>query len=339
MSTWCSRPWVGMNVNYDGACTCCLQAIDGTTYAWFQEPWYHSGLPSIKALINAPQLVRSREMVAQHGLKFCRAENCDTPEPFPEPIGLGPIQASNLAMLREDWEAGRGELRGYPITWVIMVCNDCKMGCYMCPTVKRPTHISQEGADLFREVHPYLLEIVLTGGEPLRAADSVLDGFIPQEGKVASCIITSLVVPTSKVEKWANRVSLLQVSVHGPNQRILSKIQAAPNFDLLRRNLRLATSITGVEVITVIMRSNVEHLVEIVELLSVLGVRRWCPVPMRNFHGPDREDIFGVARSSETDALVAHWAPRAVERAHELGIVVSDHQLWPRMRRLGLWKS
>lgn len=339
MATWCSRPWIGMNVNYDGAGTCCLQAIDSTTYAWYQAPWYHTGMPSIKSLINAPQLVVAREGVAAQGLGFCRAENCDTPEYFPSSAGFTPAQADNLSILREDWEAGRGELRGYPITWTIMVCNDCRMGCYMCPTVKRPTHISQEGADLFREVHPYLRNIVLTGGEPLRAADDVLDGFLPKGGNVISWIISSLVVPTSKVETWAPRVSFLQVSVHGPNQHVLSKIQARPDFDLLRRNLRLAASTTGVEVVTVIMRSNIEHLVEIVELLAVLGVHRWCPVPMRNFRGPAREDIFGVARSDETDALIKRWAPRAVERAKELGLSVRDQQLWPRMRRLGLWSN
>lgn len=227
-----------------------------------------------------------------------------------------------------------------PIRAWIIATNRCNLKCRHCPAHCPDWDVSPEKfedmrpdvyAKVKREVFPGLEEVYFSGGgEPFLAPVfyDMLDDVLGA-GKRCWVVTNGTIHKPDTIERLVQSPSLLIVSIDGTTNEVMKRIRGVSldrvlDFVQMAREIRDRGSHPGfqININFVVTRSNVEQMVDCIELARRFGV---ITVSFTNFEKFGRADEFARTESltDRPDVVLPHWN-RAKELATTYGINVPD---------------
>jgi MoaA/NifB/PqqE/SkfB family radical SAM enzyme len=219
----------------------------------------------------------------------------------------------------------------------IDVSNRCNIRCQMCyfsfdqTFYAKPVYMKAGDFEAIAErVLPHAKAAMLSlGSEPLispeftRILEVAARYRVPELGFYTNGLLMNDRIIDAI---FANRVTLVAVSIDGATKETFESIRRGANFDLLLKNVRALTRRRAelglvrprVRFGVVMMRRNIEELPDIVTLAWRLGVEEL------NFFHAVIYDGLDIERESlvHHKALSNEYLKRAKERAHDLGVKI-----------------
>lgn len=201
-----------------------------------------------------------------------------------------------------------------PIQVVFEVTNRCNLTCSMC--YYNRNSISQKNREMsFEEICQVIDKIPrsikhfeIIGGEPLIRRD-LPDILHYLSLKGARCTITTNgTLFTPKVLDQVltmNHLDHIQFSIEGP-PKIHDLIRGRGTFNKAADALRILATRFPVDVITVIMRQNIDHLLETLDLLLGWGIKHWTISLVRLYRSADVARSASIMGLTEDCFLVKH---------------------------------
>lgn len=207
-----------------------------------------------------------------------------------------------------------------PTTYTLELTPACNQSCAGCGSVlspKRRIMRAEQWRTLLARLRPELLSVRITGGECTLHPDFAEILCAVDHLDVPFAVFTNAVweKPPEIMQLLARRKNLigLLVSLHGHDARTHAVFSRARNFDAIIDNVR-RVSAAGVRVSTntVLLRSNVKHLSEIIELSLSLGATSVAfsryyggPLPDLELSTPDfQEALQWIAEQQRRDPRV-----------------------------------
>lgn len=237
-------------------------------------------------------------------------------------------------------EAGQGrcELRAYPVVVGLNIMPICDVDCQFCSfSPQEMDSRARVTLDQFKQLDwlKYVSELALWGG----IGESLINPEFPKIFAYAVERFPHLKIGLSTIGKslrpeisdqLVGRLSFLNVSLNAATKDTHAKIVKAGQFDRVVANLRylmerrraMGTSLPKVHLSMVIMRENVEEMVEFIDLAADLGVDQAV------FSHYLTTTIEGKRKAGEDSSLYAHqeladeMIRKTRQRAAHLGVNV-----------------
>lgn len=226
------------------------------------------------------------------------------------------------------------------------IINRCNLRCVMCfhsqehARRARTTHMSPERfAAIAERLLPFCSHLSLSmGNEPLMSPHfiDILATASPYSVPHVNFFTNGLLLDERKSDAiLTHGVTLMCISIDGASSTVYNSIRRDGDFDALvanvirfvdrRRALGAERPVLRFDV--VMMQRNVHELPDIVQLAAQLGVAEICFQHVIAFEGLDmeRESLL------HTKALSNFWLDRALARAQQLGIEVTNHPAFFRL--------
>lgn len=241
------------------------------------------------------------------------------PEPFQK----------NLEAAIQSMLSGETTVSHFPLHWAITTGYACPNSCRHCYQVANRTSndrcIPVERAEALAAMAPYSRYWELTGGEPLAMPSEILDLLLPNYPQLTISLFTSLNVPMAKIERYAPKAFLLNVSVDGCTQETYEYIKRGASYQHL---LEAACWLRGADArmhgVFVLMGSNVEELGQAPDFYRELGFQSITVSRMIPSGNPEADNENIYVHDADMDRRIEAQFNIARERARELKLGFVD---------------
>jgi MoaA/NifB/PqqE/SkfB family radical SAM enzyme len=201
-----------------------------------------------------------------------------------------------------------------PVQVVFVVTNRCNLTCTMCyysrnyTNQRNPEMSFEEICQVIDRIPKSVKHFEIIGGEPLMRRDlpDILH-YLSLRG-IRCTITTNGTLFTPKIINRVltmNHLDHIQFSIDGP-LKIHDLIRGRGTFNKAAGALRVLATRLPVHVITVLMPQNINHLLQVPDLLLEWGVKYWTVSPVRLYRSADVARSASIMGLGEDCFLVRH---------------------------------